>query len=212
MWKPAEVLAYLGLGINALFTSRHPGKRWIDNTQHHVLMADLLATMFPDALFLNLQRDGRRVVHSMVHFLDRFPAERRTDLFANKKIPPWASSFQDACQHWRTFVEAGKSFAVKRPRRCRTISNENLVAKPDAEFTAIFSFFRFRRNQGPSTSIEHIESIPAFPKASRNLLPTETTEGKTNANRLWNRLPIRTKSLGRNGPPSKKPSSRAKQG
>jgi hypothetical protein len=76
-----------------------------------LLMADLLATMFPDALFLNLQRDGRRVVHSMVHFLDRFPAERRAELLVNKKIPPWASSFQDVCQHWRTFVEAGKGFA-----------------------------------------------------------------------------------------------------
>jgi hypothetical protein len=162
---PAEVLAYLGLGINAFFTSKNPGKRWIDKTPHHVLMADILANMFPDALFLHLIRDGRRVVHSMVHFLDRFPAERREALFQKKQLPPWATDFQDACQRWRRFMEVGKAFASKRPRRCLTIRNENLAINPDGEFASIFHFLEVPEEKGPVDFFRTHRLNSSFPQS-----------------------------------------------
>jgi hypothetical protein len=43
----SEFLGYLGAGLNALMSSRCPGKRWIDQTPHNALMADTLAELFP---------------------------------------------------------------------------------------------------------------------------------------------------------------------
>src|SRR5205085_3297536 len=54
-----ELLKYLGVGINALITSRSGGRRWIDQTPSYTFIAGLLGRMFPDALFLHILRDGR---------------------------------------------------------------------------------------------------------------------------------------------------------
>src|SRR5947209_3365345 len=42
-----EFLSYLGLGLNAMFTSRSQGKRWVDQTPVYALLAPHLAQMFP---------------------------------------------------------------------------------------------------------------------------------------------------------------------
>src|SRR5262245_3379258 len=60
-----EFYGCLGLGVNALFTSRAGGRRWIDQTPLYTMIADLLADVFPGAFFLHILRDGRRVVDSM---------------------------------------------------------------------------------------------------------------------------------------------------
>jgi hypothetical protein len=147
--EPGEVLAYIGLGINALFASKNPGMRWIDKTPHYTLMAETLAEMFPDAFFLYLLRDGRRVVHSMMHFLDRFPKERRTSLFPRGQLPPWATNFPEACKTWNRFVDVGTSFAAKHPDRCRTVINERLVSDPAREFSSIFQFLEVSEEKLP---------------------------------------------------------------
>jgi Sulfotransferase family len=63
--EPAELVAYLGMGVNALFTSRSEGKRWIDKASVNTMIVDVLAEMFPGALSLHILRDGRRVAHSL---------------------------------------------------------------------------------------------------------------------------------------------------
>ena len=42
-----EFLAFLGLGLNALFTSRSQGKRWVDHTPIYAVIGDVLADLFP---------------------------------------------------------------------------------------------------------------------------------------------------------------------
>src|SRR6266487_3057314 len=70
--EKAEFLEFLGLGLNALFTSRSEGKRWIDQTPFYTLMVDDLVSLFPGAFFIHILRDGRAVVNSMIHYRDRF--------------------------------------------------------------------------------------------------------------------------------------------
>lgn len=130
-----EFLRFLGLGINALFTSRNPDRRWIDQTPGYALIADTIAELFPDAFFLHMLRDGRRVVNSMIHFGDR----RRLDGTDERTyIPPWERDFGAACRTWSQHVEAALTFAAYRPDRCRTILYEELVANPTDGFAALF--------------------------------------------------------------------------
>jgi hypothetical protein len=99
----AELLAALGLGVNALFTSRSGNRRWIDYTPVQSLMVDRLGEMFPDAQFLHLLCDGRRAVHSMIHFKDTLqPAVREKFQKAGWDIP-WLD-FTEACRTWREYA------------------------------------------------------------------------------------------------------------
>jgi hypothetical protein len=137
-----EILGFLGLGLNALFTSRNPDKRWVDKTPDYVMIAPLLAEMFPTAQFLHIVRDGRRVVHSMIHYLDRFTKDLPPGAVPGDaaQVPVWARDFREACKWWREYVRFGMEFSDRHPDRCLTILNERLVANSQEEFQRIFEF------------------------------------------------------------------------
>jgi hypothetical protein len=145
----AEILAFLGLGVNALFTSKNIGKRWIDKTPHYMWIRDILLELFPDALFLHLVRDGRRVVHSMIHFLDGFPEEQRAFIHSSGQAPPWARDFREACRTWKRFMVAGMGFCAKHPSRCLTVVNEQLVDDSAKGFRDIFRFLQVPDEEQP---------------------------------------------------------------
>jgi len=159
--KP-EFLRALGLGINALFTSKNPGKRWIDKTPDYTLIAPTLADMFPGALFLHLVRDGRRVVHSMAHFLDRFSAEQQAIFRATMPAKHWATDFREACKTWHQFVEAGSRFCAQNPARCLTVTNEQLVAEPQRTFSEICRFVGVPFEEGPVNLFSQVRIYSSF--------------------------------------------------
>ena len=132
----AEFLASLGAGINALFTGRSGGRRWIDQTPSYTLMVDVLLDIFPGAVFLHILRDGRRVVNSMV---------------ASGFGEPWAADFRTACRTWRDFVEIGMSSCEEHPSRCRGVVNEALIESPEEGFGEIFRFLGIPHEDGPAT-------------------------------------------------------------
>src|ERR1700730_4950446 len=124
-----EFLKYLGLGIDALMTSRSQGKRWVDQTPVHTLMADTLAEMFPDAFFLHILRDGRRVVNSLVNW-------NQPNLTGDDAT--WKLDFKSASGLWKTYVEAALDFCIRYPNRSLTVINEKLATNPSGEFNEIF--------------------------------------------------------------------------
>jgi len=132
-----EYLAYLGLGANALFTSRSGGKRWMDHTPHHALIAETLAHMFPGAHFLHILRDGRKVVSSMQKFQDRMVGNRKASEIGSSFVPAWANDFRKACQTWRDYVEASMRFATQMPERVLTVRLDDLSSDPQAGFARI---------------------------------------------------------------------------
>src|SRR6516164_683846 len=134
----AEFLGYLGLGINALFTSRRQGKRWIDQSPTYTLMVDVLGDMFPDAFFLHILRDGRRVVNSMVN-----------SGFGEQ----WSNDFREACKTWRHFVELAMCFCAEHPARSLTVMNEKLVEDPPARFREIFDLIGVPYEEAPAEFI-----------------------------------------------------------
>lgn len=140
-----EFLGYLGAGINALYTSRSGGRRWVDQTPLNTLMVDDLGHMFPGAGFVHIVRDGRRVVESMSHFLAKF--EGRPS--ARKYVPRWATDFREACRTWRHWTEVAHDFCERNPERGITVVNERFAEAPRETFTELFRFLGVEWEDGP---------------------------------------------------------------
>jgi Sulfotransferase family len=145
-----ELLAFIGLGVNALFSSRSEGKRWIDPTPLYTPMSDTIAAMFPGALFLHILRDGRHVVRSMINFDRKFSSDIIAKAQRNE-IPRWSKDFRRGCETWAKWVEAGLDFAAAHPTRCLTVRNEELSADPERGFATIANFVGVEPHPEPAT-------------------------------------------------------------
>jgi hypothetical protein len=145
-----EFLESVGMGINALFTSRSGSRRWIEKTPANTLMVEVLAEMFPGAFFVHILRDGRRVVHSMINFLTGVDDDIRADRTPGGRAPNWAGDFGVACTTWREYVRTAMTFAAARPERCLTVRNEELVLAPEGGFEQIFRFLGLSYEDAPA--------------------------------------------------------------
>ena len=133
----SEFLGYLGVGLNALMSSRCPGKRWIDQTPHNTLMADTLAELFPGAFFIHILRDGRKVVHSMINFENVLGKDRAKMLKDSGLLSEWAKDFPAACKAWSWYVESSMRFCEKHRSRSMTVLNEKLRSDSEKHFRLI---------------------------------------------------------------------------
>jgi hypothetical protein len=149
-----EFLAYLGIGLNGLWTSRSGGKRWVDATPNNTGMADLLAEMFPGAHFLHILRDSRRVVHSMMHFPDMLDAGRKDDFLRSESFDFWSSDFRTVCRVWSRHVEDALQFTRHFPSRAMTVVHEELVAAPEKGCAEILDFLGAAHEDGPATLLK----------------------------------------------------------
>jgi Sulfotransferase family len=146
----AEFLSCLGTGVNALFTSRSSGRRWVEHTPYYLEVAGSLAEMFPEARFIHMLRDGRRVVHSMLHLLDRPRVVVGRARSRGPRAGRWGQDFGSACRLWVASVEAARAFVAEHPERARTVVHERLAADPDAGFRELFDFLGVDAEGGPA--------------------------------------------------------------
>jgi hypothetical protein len=163
-----EFLSFLGLGLNALFTSRSKGKRWIDHTPHHALMAEVLGKMFPGALFLHILRDGRQVVNSMINIARTVTTKEFAKMQEGNFLPPWARDFREACRTWRRQTQAALDFCNEFPDRSLTISHQQLESEPPAAFGRIFSFLEVPDEDGPEVFIKSNRINSSFRNSASN--------------------------------------------
>jgi hypothetical protein len=169
----AELYGFLGIGLNALFTSRNPEKRWIDKTPQYALMGEVLAAMFPGARFLHIVRDGRRVVHSMSRFLARFSPASREAILKSGHLASWSTDFRAACRTWREYTEAATRFCAAHPERCLTVINEQLVSDPERGFAEIGRFLDIAPEKGPIEFFRGYRVNSSFQEAPPDLPSAE---------------------------------------
>jgi|GEM_PF-2886823 len=124
-----ELLRFIGHGINALFTNRSGGLRWIDHTPGYAIIMRDLAVAFPGARFIHIVRDGRDVVNSMIH----------SDHHRNVGCD-WALDFRAACKTWAAHVEAALRYEDTEPRRVLRVYFESVSTGNDEEFKRIHDF------------------------------------------------------------------------
>jgi hypothetical protein len=144
----SELLAHLGAGVNALYTSRSRGRRWIDHSPSHTLLLDELGDLFPSALFLHVLRDGRQVVHSMTNFLNALPEDRGRRFEQAGYDIPWLD-FEVACATWSDYVERAMWFVEQNPERCHAVLHRQIVSEPWRAFRDIFAFLDLPFEHGP---------------------------------------------------------------
>lgn len=146
----AEFLGFLGLAVNALFSSRSGGRRWVDQTPLYTMMVDDLADMFPGASFVHIVRDGRSVVRSMSSFVNVF--EGFDGALLPDEIPPWAGDFRLACETWTESVDVACRFGTAHPARYLAVHNEELATDPEVGFARIHAFLGVGPDDGPARS------------------------------------------------------------
>jgi GT2 family glycosyltransferase len=173
-----QFLAYVGLGLNAMLTSTSDGRRWIDQTPANTLVVDRLAEMFPDARFLHILRDGRRVVHSMINFHRAMGDQEAVERMRNAgRLPPWTSDFGDACRTWARFVRIAVDFSRRNPERTHTVTNEQLITDPDDAMRAVLEFLEVPQEPGPAHFLRDNRINSSFAvSGSSEQAPTALTE------------------------------------
>jgi hypothetical protein len=160
-----ELLGFLGVGINALYSSRSGGRRWVDPTPLNTPMVDELADMFPGACFIHVLRDGRFVARSMGQF--RATVQRVRGPIAAEETPAWTRDFRKACATWSDYVQTALRFEVEHPDRCLTLRNEALVADAPSAFTRIWEFLGVAAASGPAKFLSRARVNSSFRFGSR---------------------------------------------
>jgi hypothetical protein len=160
-----EFLVHVGMGLNALYTSRSGGLRWVDHTPLYTMVAATLAKLFPGARFIHILRDGRDVVNSMVHFA-KAASDAETGDFVQRTVA-WSHDMKSACEAWREHVEIGTAFCRANPERAILVRYEDLVAEPPLAFARIHRFLGIADEQGPSLVIASPRVNSSFGKGPR---------------------------------------------
>lgn len=140
--KP-EFLEHVGLGLNALYTKRADGRRWIEQTPSYTLCADSLTQLFPTAQFLVLTRDGRQVVESLRAMMQL--SQRR------------------ACKWWRLYTDAARDFLAAHPDRCLELRFEDLLVETAPTLARTFTFLGLEATEAATKFITEREPINASP-------------------------------------------------
>lgn len=126
-----EFMQFIGYGMNALFTDRSGGLRWIDHTPGYALILHDLGRLFPGARFIHIIRDGRDVVNSMIH------SEHHRDVGCD-----WACDFETACQTWLRHVESALDYETVNPHRILRVYYESISSGSDDQFRKILRFLK----------------------------------------------------------------------
>jgi protein-tyrosine sulfotransferase len=143
-----EFLCSLGVGLNALFTSRASTARWVDHTPLYTLVAPTIARVFPKGLFVHSLRDGRDVVASMLAFADAIPdaavaAKVRSDV-------PWATDLGAAARAWTHHVERALALEADLPGRVLRVRNEDVSRDPASTLRSVLEFLSVPQEPGPA--------------------------------------------------------------
>jgi sulfotransferase family protein len=100
--------------------------RWGDKTPAYIGHVDRLASIWPDARFVVLVRDGRDVALSVM------------------SVPFGPNNTWAAARSWATAIRQGRDAARRYPGRVLEVRYEDLVANPEAEVRAICDFLALR--------------------------------------------------------------------
>lgn len=140
-----EFLRHVGYGINALYTDRAEGLRWVEQTPLYTLMLDDLAVMFPDAVFLWMLRDGRQVAHSLQNFE------------ANQQDLPVGA------ETWRRYTQAALDFRESADgARMFTMRLAEVVTQPESALEPLWEFLQVPSESGPAQMIRERKLNSSF--------------------------------------------------
>jgi hypothetical protein len=114
--------------------------RWGDKTPLNVYSLERILSVFPDAAFVHMVRDGVDVAASYL----------RTGLIGG---------LDDAGLRWRTSVEAVEQFAERHPGRCLEVRYERLVIDPSTETRRVTDFAGLSFAPTMVDTLSHVDQL-----------------------------------------------------
>ena len=136
-----EFAAWLGTGMNAMYTSRSDGRRWVEQTPQYTFVLPLLAAAFPTARFVYMLRDGRSVVHSLRHFVRPVEHQRAAELWARH------------VRAWREFARS------EHGDRLHVVRYEAVVRDTADEMRRVLDFLDLPHDDAPAAFITEGQPI-----------------------------------------------------
>lgn len=115
-------------------------ERWGDKTPLNTFFLKEILSVFPDAQFIHLIRDG----------LDVVPSYTRAGIY---------DSINDASERWVKSVKLASDFVEKHPKTCITVKYEDLVTSPEATVIQICNFLNIDFDQVMLNSHEHAQTM-----------------------------------------------------
>jgi len=159
---PGEVRQGIGSAIDEIFRRRSGGRRWIDHTPIQTLMLPELLEAFPDAQFVHVVRDGRRVVESMLRFESKLEDGVRKGMQGAGWMVPWMRDGDAAVRQWTEYVSAAADFGDMHPERVHIVRHEQLEAEPEETIGRALAFLGLPSEPGPGLLLRQDRAHPSF--------------------------------------------------
>ena len=121
----SEYLEYIGIGIRKMFNDKCDSNIFVEQSPENILVVDKILIMFPDAKIINMIRDGREVVSSMLK--SGFQS-------------PWSKDFEMACETWKHYAIKGYEFSQKYPERVFNVYQRDLVYDTENAVRQVYTF------------------------------------------------------------------------
>jgi hypothetical protein len=132
-------------------------------------VVERLADMFPDARFIHVLRDGRRVVHSMINFHRALGNPEAVERMKKAgRLPPWATDFRDSCQTWARLVGIASDFCQRHPDRSLTVTNERLITDADQTMREVLEFLGVPYDSAPAQFLRTHRINSSFAASGRS--------------------------------------------
>jgi hypothetical protein len=142
-------------GVFRLYALEQGKEGYGDKTPMYVLHIRQLGTLFPEARFVHIIRDGRDVARS---FMDG----------------GWADRIEDATLYWKLQVVRGRRAGQRLgPERYREVRYEDLVADPESVLTSICEYLDVAFDPGMlryQESARHWADLSSQPERHRHTL------------------------------------------
>lgn len=132
----ADIARSLEKAITSIFATyaRQKGKkRWVEKTPNHVIDLEFLHTIFPEALYLHIVRDGRDVACSTYNGRKRWG--RIVDIDGSLEI-----TRNNAIERWARWEKLIEQHVCNNALPSHTLRYEDLLEKPKEEMRKLVEF------------------------------------------------------------------------
>lgn len=140
------------------FASKNKRKFWIEKSPNHALKMELISKLYPDAVFIAIQRDVYDVVKSSLGLRIKYVPDRKNDSILRK------NTIKDAIFNYYKVNKTIKQFKKKHPDKIFICSFEDLklnkqkVLNEIVEFTGL-TVENIDSTVKPNTSFENKEQM-----------------------------------------------------
>lgn len=127
------------------YASSRGKQRWCDKSLDNVLLADLLAQIWPDAQFICMSRHCMDVVASCIEACPWGLTAYGLEQYAAQHP---GNSVAAVCAYWVNTTGMIQAFQQKYPARCHLVRYEDLVTDAEQTVAELFTFLGVRQDPG----------------------------------------------------------------